>query len=481
MNNQTLRFFTFFARLATLAGLLLTLPFAAGCIGGMPPATDAATPVVRGDRVFVNQAGSTVVTDARSGAILRTLPGAASPQTPPAVVGSVVYGGHHDIRAFDVATGLEVWTVPVRPGATAQHLVVDEGHVYFQSATAGDCQLVALDRLTGRQLWSVPTPRPEVITPAGDVVLVTDYRSVIHGKIVARDAGTGADRWVAENNTMRPMVFAAGRLFIHGDGHARELDPATGADRWRDANDDNVYLAADVRAGAGMLYTAQGSRVRALDLATKVVRWTAPCSGQLVTGGGLVACARGSSIVAYRGDTGAAAWKVALPFRLWTAPVISEGMVVVHGYPAALLALDATTGAQRFRRDLATGALISPDVLDLLEDGSVVHHGVKVSLEEVTRCDPAAHAAAEKSRRIEITGYVFTGVGLVGALVSSVMVALSNPTKASLGTLFTAGAVGDATSLGFLSGGFAIVMAARSSADEAVRLYNASPRCMGTR
>ncbi|MFT3770984.1 MAG: PQQ-like beta-propeller repeat protein [Minicystis sp.] len=225
-----------------------------------------------------------------------------------------------------------------------------------KSATGDDARVGAADRATGRALWAVATPPLRAIVPAGDVVITTNQNQFVP-RLTARDARTGAERWSLSQASRSAPVVAGDRLFIIAEGMtlvARELDVGTGRERWRDADGDTARLEVD----GGTLYLQYGTQLRALDLATKQRRWSAPCAGQLGVGGGLAVCA-GAKVTALRADTGAIVWQLDLPDLAWFTPAVADGIVAVRTKAGRMLAIDAASGKLLWQLDLKGGGAVS--------------------------------------------------------------------------------------------------------------------------
>lgn len=455
-------------RVTAFAATMFALAFLTGCLGDpLPP----VTPAVVAGRAYARQGTGLVVLDARSGDVVRRVPTEGSDETPPAAFERFLYAGHRELQAVDVVTGAVAWSTPPRTGVTNQHIVVDAQHVYFMAVTdsvaGNDTRLVVLDRATGRELWSEAAPRAHKAIPAGEVVLVSGG-TLFSPTIVARDAATGAQRWTTPNPYARRPVVAGGRIFVLTVGEARELDLATGRETWRDPMGEGIRIAA---AGS-TLYLSRGAKLQAVDLATKQQRWLEPCGGQLAASDAIVVCANWSSATARRADTGELMWRFELPDVRWAPPVLSDGVLLLRGYPGRMLAIDAGTGKALWRLDLEKDGAPPSGPLALREDGSVVLDGKRVSLEEVTRCSPAAHDEALRAGRSEVASYVVLGAGILGALASCTMLGIAGLSKSPQPTLTVVGIGGDVGSIAAIGGGLVGLWAGRDHARRAVQLYN---------
>jgi hypothetical protein len=120
---------------------------------------------------------------------------------------------------------------------------------------------------------------------------------------------------------------------------------------------------------------------------------------------------------------------------------------------------------------------VSPRI-ELRDNGDAVKDGKVVSLEEVTRCNPAAHDEALRARDHARAGLIVGIVGALGLFASAVTGVLWSVVKPQLPAWV--GGVGLGGSVGFLGVmvGGSVVSLDRAHARNAVRLYNdGSPPC----
>lgn len=131
----------------------------------------------------------------------------------PVVVDGVMYVTHawSKVSAWDAATGKSLWKFdPKVPGERAVHAccdVVNRGvAVWGDKVFVGalDGRLIALDKATGKELWSTQTfdaDKPYTITGAPrvvkDMVLIGNGGAEfgVRGYVTAYDADTGKERW----------------------------------------------------------------------------------------------------------------------------------------------------------------------------------------------------------------------------------------------------------------------------------------------
>ncbi|KAB2857840.1 MAG: PQQ-binding-like beta-propeller repeat protein, partial [Sphingopyxis terrae] len=131
----------------------------------------------------------------------------------PVVVDGTLYVSHawSKVDAWDAATGKKLWSFdPKVPGDRAVNAccdVVNRGvAVWGDKVFVGalDGRLIALDRKTGKELWSTQTfdpQKPYTITGAPrvvkDMVLIGSGGAEfgVRGYVTAYDADTGKERW----------------------------------------------------------------------------------------------------------------------------------------------------------------------------------------------------------------------------------------------------------------------------------------------
>lgn len=162
---------------------------------------------------------------------------------------------------------------------------------------------------------------------------------------------------LAGEQTFEP-VLAGCRLLIGTSAGLVALDAADGALRWRRFADTTVFsptLVGDRAYAAG-----RDGVLRALESATGEVRWArrfegwvyppAKQAGVLVTGG------QGAVLTGLEPETGTVRWRRALSQELVYRPVAGHNAVFVTTFAGEVLAIDAASGAVRWRRQLPVAA-----------------------------------------------------------------------------------------------------------------------------
>lgn len=161
-----------------------------------------------------------------------------------------VWGG--TVSAIDLAGGTERWVwhedilFPNPAGATAAAVSGDTVYVHAwytreRYLAPSDLYLFAVDRATGRTLWSRRLPEAGFgAAPFSPVLVWQDLLIVLQlERVVAFRRSTGEPVWSSTRGTsVRFAGVAAGTVFVHevggpdGEGMVTALDARTGAPRW---------------------------------------------------------------------------------------------------------------------------------------------------------------------------------------------------------------------------------------------------------
>lgn len=280
-----------------------------------------------------------------------------------AASGTVYAASDRAIYAFDAATGDLDWrtsrlaTVPwsdERVWVETPPVVADDRLLVGSSIS-----LYALDRTTGRPEWQYSTNSSlRRALRVGNTVYVSSLVGT-DDRLVAVDARTGLERWRTPPETgVHPSACSAEYVVgpvVGADGSFGAVNAASGETEWtRD-------LAADGNARTGpcianeTVYLGSGP-LYALDLADGTTRWSAPLptadvDAEPVTDGERIYLAVGEAdrVLALDADTGEAAWSVGVAgVADGGAPAIA-GQTLYVGLERGVVALDASSGEERFR------------------------------------------------------------------------------------------------------------------------------------
>ncbi len=286
------------------------------------------------------------------------------------------------------AAGLLAWRYTgVKQAVTAPPAVSPDGAIVYMAPAEGE-GIVAVDAETDRLRWAASlggaTAGP---VATGDLVYVAN----LTGILFAVDPLTGVERWraTAGGTYEAAPTVRDGVLFIgNRDGHLYALDAATGAERWR--FDSGDWVDTTPALTNGLVYVAnQAGILFALDAATGQERWrqslgpagavpspaASPELGIVAATGadgtlrvldaanGAVRWTSGPDPATRDDDASTAAKTIAGP------PVIAHGLVYAGTADARVLALDATTGQERWH---SVGSTLTPGYAPVVA-GDVVY------------------------------------------------------------------------------------------------------------
>jgi outer membrane protein assembly factor BamB len=155
------------------------------------------------------------------------------------------------LHALDAATGQERWNFKSSGGGVRTPTIMN-GVVYF---SAYDGSLHAVDAQSGQERWK-NTKGPRVATP-----LALDNGNIYFGgekiNLYAVDIANGQVKWLFKTKKeCRSPVLAGGVVCFPTGGIMQALDAATGEEKWKIIDLNNVVSAAILAPGA--LYFLDG-------------------------------------------------------------------------------------------------------------------------------------------------------------------------------------------------------------------------------
>jgi outer membrane protein assembly factor BamB len=272
---------------------------------------------------------------------------------------------------------------------------VVEDRVYL--TTGDDGRTVALDRHTGQLVWEYRSGWPSSSTPAvaGDVVIFATRP----GSVVALHRQTGARRWEVpiKSPILASPIVVHGTVYIGAaDKKLYALDAATGRQRWAFATQDWI-VSAVAYASERVMVASQDSRLHVVGAETGRQRLIYDTGlGRHIGVGPAIEGDR-----AYFGSVGARVWAIEWhattyplerAFLFWQTnlylwgilskppvqkgsvwsrrvggdvrhtPAIAHNTVYVTAAPGKVVALDAATGAERWRTDVGIAITAAPTV-----------------------------------------------------------------------------------------------------------------------
>lgn len=286
------------------SGLMLTA--LAGCIQGSRfgtpladdvPSTDWPSAGYDATNTGFRPSGSGPGADASVAwrASLGTPTGYASPTVAEGTVYAVGTGNPGGIRAFDAATGDQVWHADTREYATGAPTVAN-GTVYVGGWGQ---RFYAVDAADGSEVWTAETGHyvggsaPTVVDGAvyvgtngyGPLVTSGDDEDAFEPcAVIAFDAESGDERWRYDGFGRKEQIDGApavadGRVFVGSDERGvTAVDAATGEREWR-ASVGSVLTAPAVRDGTVYAAVHGSQAVVALDAETGEREWTTSVPG----------------------------------------------------------------------------------------------------------------------------------------------------------------------------------------------------------
>lgn len=164
-------------------------------------------------------------------------------------------GGQFAVFGFDAATGKELWKTEYETGELPEitppneHAsstpATDGKRVFVHFSTVG---LIALDAISGKELWKHPLPIPFYLMGWGAANSPIIHRDTVifnldddlYAYLIALDVETGDVRWKRERPEMLggyavPVLCTAnGRtdIVVAGSGKLKGYDPLTGSELW---------------------------------------------------------------------------------------------------------------------------------------------------------------------------------------------------------------------------------------------------------
>ena len=299
----------------------------------------------------------------------------------------VVGGSDHSLRGIQAASGALQWQVKL-PGSLMARPVLHDDGAYFGT---DDGHVLRADVTSGRVRWDV-TVDAEVTEP---VVIDDDLVLVVTGNdsLYALKRATGAPAWVHKHPLPRaitlrgqalPLVISVAAptgpkrqvLIGHASGRLTILERDTGTvvDELGLSGDDSFGdLDADPFVQRGRIVVASASRgVISLDERTHAEVWRAPESGivRLARGGNhLVIAAGPGKVLALDAVTGAPRWRFSFDKGAPTRIVVKGGRVHVASDRGSVYVLDLFSG--RPLQYLGSGLGVAAD-LELVNDALFV-------------------------------------------------------------------------------------------------------------
>lgn len=352
------------AAIATAAALLLASQASESL--AVPPAAAPTTGAYRDDawlRQFFdvhnddNNRHETTISRSNVGSLHQAwsspLPSGGTTPGPLVAADTVFVATETDVVALNRTTGARRWQFSLGDGAVVSGLAMWNTLLY---ATAiGTHRVYALDRRTGRLVWSLGTSvGPGGLTVIGKMLVFNDLNAVR-----AVDTATGSPIWTADlpgDGSSYP-AYDGRAIYLGGDnGKLSAIDPNTGALLWqfqgKGGTEGSIALSHGVAYfGTTCVCQGIGGYVFAVDTASHLELWRkgypGPVYGTPAIGNGLIyvsAAGPDDYLRAVDPMSGAAVWYAYL--GAWTTPTVANGVVYATGGGGLVKAFDAATGAE---------------------------------------------------------------------------------------------------------------------------------------
>ncbi len=294
----------------------------------------------------------------------------------PIVAGGMVFtmDATTQVRAFDEATGREVWSVELEPEDDHSHigggLAFDDGRVF---ATTGFAEVIALEAKTGKELWRRNVVAPMRAAPTvrgGRVFAVT-----LNNQLFALNSVTGEIIWrhrglpevASVLGGASPAVDRGIVVVAYTSGELIALKVENGRVLWQDAlvtagQTNTLSSLTGIRGRPiidrdRVLAISNAGLLVAIDIRTGRRIWDREVVGiesPWVAGNYLYLLTTESEIVAFSRANGRIHWVRSLPRYedpkdledpiIWTGPILASDRLIVAGSNEEALAISPYSG-----------------------------------------------------------------------------------------------------------------------------------------
>lgn len=280
------------------------------------------------------------------------------------IVGNIVYvtasvNGNSQLSALNGTTGATVWGPIAFAGATG--ITYDAGRVFVDSGSFSSIGILsALDSANGNLVWSATIPG-QFATQSPPVAAAGLVYALDDGVLTAFDESSGAQVWqqYVSGTNGAPAVTVDG-VYAAPVCFAFDLQPATGAVIWSNntgceggggntpvVGGGRMYAPLSPGFYAGNVYAAESGQVLGAFSASAPPAISTSTVFTLIN-----STLQGTTL-----SNDEILWSFAGDGTLVTSPIVVNNFVFVGGSSGNLYALDVTTGAQLWTKNL--GAAIA--------------------------------------------------------------------------------------------------------------------------
>jgi len=306
----------------------------------------------------------------------------------PTYFNGVIYTGSIDnnVYAFDAVTGAIKWQTSIASTGIESDAVYMDGTIYVGT---NDDYMYALDANTGTVKWRFLTGANISSSPV--VLNQTVYFGSSDGKMYAVSSLTGQLKWSYQTGA---MINQSGAAIVNGviyvgsrDGYLYAIDANTGSLVWKYYANGISLEQSSPTVSNGIVYiggwygsnfTVKGS-LYAINAQTGLLVWeklqnTGISSSPIVADGKLYITCDDLKIHALNALTGESLWEKEILPNSSSATVYNGVVYVGGGGSRYFYALDAVTGAEKWKFSIPNGLMTSSPLV-VVQSGDIYPSG----------------------------------------------------------------------------------------------------------
>jgi outer membrane protein assembly factor BamB len=262
------------------------------------------------------------------------------------------------LNCIDLATGEKDWDF-IDNGTFKQVFsapTVSDGRVFIGEGFHEDpnCKVYAIDLATGTKIWERPTTSQTESSPLARDGKV--YTGAGNDGFLCLDAARGDVVWQfpPKEHKGRLLRFGAGAAFDNGRVYV-----GTGVDRLqKDDKGETALFCLDATTGKQLWKTPMPEPVWAAPVVQANLVFVAVGNGDVFKDDEKPA----GAVFALDASTGAIVWKRDLPNGVLQKPALGEGLIYVGCRDGRVYAIDSKKGDVRWSRDLESPVIAAPVV-----------------------------------------------------------------------------------------------------------------------